>query len=490
MNRVSSKGRNKPGRRYSRYSYRGQIKLANPSLAGLANSVRILPLGVLHLHHRSIRALGEVGIDTIGKLVEKARSPVGIVGLPAAGVGTYSEINEALRALSRSVKRNRNADWLKYARRRGFDIVPANVSSRFSICDFLRVLPEVLESAVRSKLGPAAGVILREHLLHRRRAPTSLRQISPRLGSTHQGASLVKKKLLQLLRETIFYSNYCGCRFRFHPEFVKPLHLLRAGLANAKGRAISHVKWEKYLAKVWGVKPAQLAPLEFMVLSLLGFEILKFKRNTFYPIILRRGRKTAFRAVLMETERLLSGNASELSIEDSFGKLQRAKAEGGPTLSEMHVVIESIPPQRRHKPARIGRIRRIGNELESILRERGSPMYRLELKSKIAASKRRARMIRKVCDVETALSTDSRFKPIGRIGLWTLTEWKHIETGTVAEVAANYMRKRSGPITEQELYEFISARRPVRKGSIRTLLWESGMFRRIAAATWELKRGA
>src|SRR5207237_7419262 len=135
------------------------------------------------------------------------------------------------------------------------------------------------------------------------------------------------------------------------------------------------------------------------------------------------------------------------------------------------VVIESIPPQRRrHKPARIGRIRRIGNELESVLRKRGSPMYRRELKAQIAGFKRTARMIPKPRDVEPALSTDHRFKPVGRIGLWTLTEWKHIETGTVAKVAANYMHKRYRPVTERELFEFVSAKRPVRKSSIRTLL--------------------
>jgi len=88
--------------------------------------------------------------------------------------------------------------------------------------------------------------------------------------------------------------------------------------------------------------------------------------------------------------------------------------------------------------------------------------------------------------VRGALSDDARFACIGRIGLWGLSKW-NFETGTIADVSAKLLRECNRPMTEEELYPLIIARRPVKQHSIASLLRDDGRFRRTAPRMWDLK---
>ena len=85
------------------------------------------------------------------------------------------------------------------------------------------------------------------------------------------------------------------------------------------------------------------------------------------------------------------------------------------------------------------------------------------------------------------MSQCRRFCPIGRTGLWALREWKHIETGTVADVAAELLSNSKTPLSESVLFEMILPRRPVRLTSVRTLLRYDPRFVRVAPALWALR---
>ena len=56
------------------------------------------------------------------------------------------------------------------------------------------------------------------------------------------------------------------------------------------------------------------------------------------------------------------------------------------------------------------------------------------------------------------------------------------------EIAAELFRASGKPMTEAELHQLISSKRPIKFGSLASLLREDGRFRRVRPRTWELNR--
>ena len=109
----------------------------------------------MHLNRRAITALRAIGVSTIGKLIGEARK--GIVGLRAAGVLTTLEITGTLDALSDAVTATGDIDWLCFAERRSFTLLPAAAKDSYSARDFLWHFPRICEEAVISKLRSRRG---------------------------------------------------------------------------------------------------------------------------------------------------------------------------------------------------------------------------------------------------------------------------------------------------------------------------------------------
>jgi hypothetical protein len=100
----------------------------------------------LHLSPYAIRALVAKNIHTIGTLFDGVFA--GLVVLGNVGRKTFSESEDALSALSRSVGSNGCVDWLQYASKRNFAILPRDDYAKLSPRQFLQVFPSVAKAAV------------------------------------------------------------------------------------------------------------------------------------------------------------------------------------------------------------------------------------------------------------------------------------------------------------------------------------------------------
>ena len=467
------------------------IHLVTPFLDGLENSARNCSIRTLHLSARAVNALSARGIHSIGRLIDYARD--GIADLDGAAGKTFAEINEALEALSRSVDPSGTVDWLNYAAQRDFVLLPKEFLTKLSSRRFLRIFPDVAKLAVESRYGQRESYVLERYLLRDESERASLEEVGQGLGYTRQGASLLKRRVVRLLMDTIMDDDYSGCWFRFRPVFVAPLRRLSAALGVAQRRALAYSRWERIVAKTLGVTPPELGPLGRLFLAILGYQVVDFKSKRFHPIILPKNRKTPpFRNALEQAERLLRRELSAgTSKEQLFERLRTQDAQVGPTLSEIPTLLESIPGTERTirgglYQVRLERPKRLADQLERLLREKGSAMHFRELAAKVSRLRGKARPIKSPIHVGVALSYDPRFKPIARTGLWVLAEW-NVETRTIADIAADFLRDSEKPLTEAELYELIGTRRPINRISISTSLRDSGRFCRTGPRTWELR---
>lgn len=312
------------------------LQLNSVSLDSLMPLWRESSINILHPSHRASNCLQQIGVNSVGALVDMARR--GIKGIQGAGPATIAEISKALHALSRSVQIDGSVDWLTYAADRGFVLLPEKARSELTLPYFLKVFPEAARRAVESRYHFAGSFVLRHYLFVDARSPASLEKIARRLNWTKQGVALLKDKVVTMLKRSILDDSYVGCRFRFRPAFLTPLRQLRSALSVAGHRPVVYSEWQHILAQVWGITPAELGSLANFFLNILDYHFVHPKGSRFQPIILPKGLITLpFTAALPPAERLLTpGFPNELSEAQLVAKL-RQSAGRNPTAKEISV---------------------------------------------------------------------------------------------------------------------------------------------------------
>lgn len=460
------------------------LRFEHSELYLLAASERQNSVRILHLSNRAVNALQVKGIRSIGQLIKRARKEIPDL----RGATCRSEVLRALNALSQSIERDGSVDWIKYARTRKFLVLPGMASIAGDPEHFLFLFPKLAKVAVESKYGRPEAYVLEQYLLAESSRRLPLAEIGQSMGYGRQRASLSKARAVRLLRNAMIDDNYSGCSFRFRPAFVAPLRRLVEALDD---HLITYAKWQRLAFDALGIMPERLRHIEDLILAIAGYRVIDSNVRQFHPIVAQQSRSTApIWAAIGCIERILRREFAKGVSRKQLVLELRAKVSKRFTSSEMTTLLNSIPGAV-HEAGKywyqigIEKPARMVDQLERILRENGSAMYLRDLTAKIRELKGRAGSVRSAAHVQRALSLDERFKPIGRIGLWTLTEWNQ-ETGTIAEVAEKFLRQSSGPLTEAKLYELISSRRPVNISSLRSSLRDSGKFCRVAPLTWRL----
>ncbi len=463
------------------------------ALDRLKDSVRNLPVGTLHVSTRAATALARAKIRTLGDLIDAAIW--GFVNPRPAGAGTCLEIIEMLDVLSKTVDANGECAWDKYANSRRIIFLPHDKDRRFVPEEYIGEFPAVIQIAVRAGYGQCGAVLTREHLLCAERQRAPLLRIGTRFGITRQGVSRVRKSIVQKLRAAFLKADYAGCRFRFRPEFVRPVKVLATELSSAKDRAIAYSEWKKILARSWSTTPNCLGPVERGLLEILGFQLVTFKQPRFRPIILPSGRKAyPIRRAVTKAGRLFTCDfAAGLSKTELFDALRKEPYGRQLREADIPAIIRSLPGVRRtsrgeHYECLLGDLESLRDRLERALRNRGIATHFRQLASRVNQIARAARRSSERA-VVVALSADKRFTPVARTGLWSLTEWGHVETRTVADLASVFFTQNNRPATEEELFEFISPLRKVAKESIRVELKRNHHFLRVAPRTWAIRAG-
>lgn len=127
-----------------------------------------------------------------------------------------------------------------------------------------------------------------------------------------------------------------------------------------------------------------------------------------------------------------------------------------------------------------------GNQVERILLERGEPLHiseivrelnhRMSLLGKRTVTER---------NVGNQISSDSRFTAVGRSGEWGLRSWS-LDTSTIIDLMRQALATRNEPLTAEEIYNYVSERRPVSTGSINAYLTFNDSFSRVSRDRWGL----
>lgn len=130
-----------------------------------------------------------------------------------------------------------------------------------------------------------------------------------------------------------------------------------------------------------------------------------------------------------------------------------------------------------------------------VLKENGSPLHFSEVtkiinKAELKQGKGSRITVR---NLRNQLIADDRFKPIGRSGIWSLSEWDNISTKTITQIMEDSFHERGEPISAKEVYQYVISKRPdASLKSVNVYLADTDFFVRVdknkyALVAWGLK---
>jgi len=88
--------------------------------------------------------------------------------------------------------------------------------------------------------------------------------------------------------------------------------------------------------------------------------------------------------------------------------------------------------------------------------------------------------------VGSRLSGDERFSSIGRNGGWILKEWQNYSTDKFLDLMEDSLHAVGNPLSSQEIYDFVIARRPVEEATITAYLGQDKRFVRVGTDLFAL----
>jgi hypothetical protein len=423
------------------------IYFASPRLRELSSRERKLALAKAHLSRRAINVLEKAQIETIGNLITQAER--GIINLAGLGMFKGLEVVTALHALADAVGIDGTIDWLKFAQRRKFAVLPRS-AIRPAPRDFIREFPPVCEAAIATTFNENAVRVFKTRLLRDASAYNARTKTAKLLSLNRETIRLHENEIIDALGGAIWNEDYCGCQFRFRREFVAPLLKLRDCLLQKTSPNLRS-SWTAALQESWGVDPQAVSNQEILLLRLLGRDASSFQREWW-----------AFRHAHAEVQCFVRSNRTRpIEVGRVRQHVTRKLGRLAPTPKELLTILNSLPNLERgaERDSFVVPLKALGytDRCEVILRARGAPMHLRDLNSAIGAESSN----RTLHKIGVLLSASSRFVPIGRTGFWALREWQDVESRTLADMATELLESSPRPLRGIGLYRLIKVRRRI-----------------------------
>lgn len=130
-----------------------------------------------------------------------------------------------------------------------------------------------------------------------------------------------------------------------------------------------------------------------------------------------------------------------------------------------------------------------------VLQENGNPLHFSEIAKIINRAELNLGKGERitVTNLKNQLVADSRFKPVGRSGIWSLSDWENVATKTITQIMEDSFHESGKPLSAKEVYQYVITRRPDASfRSVSVYLSNIDVFVKVdknqyALAVWGLK---
>ncbi len=230
-----------------------QVDIFLPTIPQISDATGSLDLEAIHLGTQ-VPKLKSIGVNDVGALLKVLRT--GLPQIWSLGRKSQEKINNAVKALKKSLNRNGDVDWHQFASACGHPVIP---SPSVEIPDgnaFLSILPEVTSTVARDCFDKVESAALQERL--NQQNATTLETLGQQFGLTRERIRQKQMIVLNSISAALLDGNYADMGFRFSEQFSS--YWRRAASHFGEIESLGFHDFIDGLAAAWKVDSSQLLP--------------------------------------------------------------------------------------------------------------------------------------------------------------------------------------------------------------------------------------
>lgn len=338
---------------------------------------------------------------------------------------------------------------------------------------------------------PMVAEMLRDRLGLNNVPPQSLEQIGERLDMSSERLKKIEYKALKRIRR--LFQLGASPDFQLHPVLMSFIKELKDAVWHSADRSVLTVDaYEANLREKVDMLPSLRASgLMCLILEWSKVIVAPYRaERTFVFRDMKPEAQWAFLGQLGELEFALQQHLEPVALRDLF-EVFKVELNGLQMEPEDFLPLLDFQPEWLSEgvfQVSLGQLEGVSTQAVRILRELGEGLHRTELAERIAAAEgtddlREGYLVHQ-------MAADDRLKPIGRSGIWVLSEWEHVETATIKDVIASVLSESDQPLSRDEISEAVQRRRPCSETSIDMYLAEIPEFLLVGYDLYRYRSGA
>lgn len=459
-----------------------------------SDNIRYISIGQLHLPPKLYNTLSRANITTIGDVLVILEHHSH--DIDRLGTASIELLTHRLHSLADAIAKDGTLDWFAFWKSQQITVIPKTFQPGMTTEQIVKQLPGIIKEILLQGDEHRNWQIIERRFGLNRKQRLTLEEIGQAFGLTRERVRQIEHKVLIELRSVLVQGQYVGRNYHVHPEIDAVIRNLFDTIATQVTDPVPETRLFALAEQVWKIDTKVIEPLLLLFFSIAQMERIEFANRDLAPIweTTQSGQRELIVKVVSQIDHLLTDTTGQAM--DEFDLLRHINKELPKTkkitLLQLRRFLELCNTvEQREDGLYQGQFRYLkqrGHQAERLLLEAGTPLDPAEMTREInsrtvpfGAKKLDAR------NLGNQIVTDDRFVAIGRSGLWALKSWEHIDTASIVDLMERFLIERNKPVNIDEIYEYISSRRPVTRGSISIYLSSRGdLFRRFNRVHWGL----
>jgi len=307
----------------------------------------------------------------------------------------------------------------------------------------------------------------------------------------------IEEKALRVLEDVLIAQHYAGKNYHVHPLVPQIADAMRDIIDKEPSGLILETRLLECVHQRLNIDPEKPKSCLLLLLSLIGGRRIFLYYPNAIPIwgYIERGQRKVLESRIKRLDDFLTRETilPQFEIDIRVRLNRRVKKSEQAMPAELTWLIDLCSTVERREDGSVwGKFECLkgrGNQVERILVEAGEPQSLAKI---VRTTNHRlvplgqGRVTER--NISNLLIGDDRFVSQGRSGQWGLQSWSHIDTKSILTLMEDCLIILNKPATVDEIFRYVSERRPVSKNSIQRYLSEKEAFARIGRTTWGLAK--
>lgn len=458
----------------------------------IAESIIKTPLSQLNITTRSYNPLKSAGILTVEQFLNAYNdSSIDSVLTPK----TYNSIHRHIQTLIETSNHG-TLDWIAYSNQLQIPIIPQSYTAGSPANIILKEIPAIVERVLDDE---RRWYIIERRFEFNNATKLTLQDLGESFGGvSRQRIDQIWDEALLKLRSVLIEHNFKGENYRIHPEVLEFIEKIIVFLNESISNGILESQLFEILQQSFGLQIKPTKPVLFLLLELCGFDCLDFGNSDLKPIWGRfdKANRRIYEIAIPQIDKLLTIETVHPQKEfDVLRLINKSMPKNSKLLpSDIKTAIELCSTvEKREDGLYWGKFEYLkgrGNQAERLLIENAPQTMSIdsiarEINHRLVLLGTRKANSRNVAN---QISKDERFVTIGKSGQWGLKTWEHIDTGSIVELMEEFFARKNKPATVDEIYEYVSSKRPVEKSSVTMYLSTKEQFSKHDRLQWKMAK--